>query len=124
MLLLDEATTALDATVEAEIVALVKSLAAKLGTALVFISHNLALLRRTCDRLYVMQDGCVVESGPSEDLFKAAQHPYTQMLFAAMVDITAPVSVREISGDCRPCGQSALKILQDGSRHCACSQRC
>lgn len=112
VLLLDEATTALDATVEAEIVALVKSLAAKLGTALVFISHNLALLRRTCDRLYVMQDGCVVESGPSEDLFKAAQHPYTQMLFAAMVDITAPVSVREISGDVVLAGNQLSKSFK------------
>ncbi len=98
VLLLDEPTTALDATVEAEIVALIKSLAAELGTALVFISHNLALLRRTCDRLYVMQDGRVVESGPSEDLFKAAQHPYTQALVAAMIDVTASVPAREVSG--------------------------
>lgn len=99
VLLLDEPTTALDATVEAEIVALIKSLAAEFGTALVFISHNLALLRQTCDRLYVMQDGRVVESGLSEDLFKAAQHPYTQALLAAMVDVTAPVPAREVSGD-------------------------
>ena len=99
VLLLDEPTTALDATVEAETVALIKNLAAELGTALVFISHNLALLRRACDRLYVMQNGRVVESGLSEDIFNAAQHPYTQALLAAMVDIMAPVPVRGVCGD-------------------------
>ena len=81
LLLLDEPTTALDVTVEAGIVELIADLSRKYGTALIYISHNLGLIREVCDRVTVMYSGEAVEEGSIEDVFKAPQHPYTHGLF-------------------------------------------
>lgn len=84
LLILDEPTTALDVTVEAAVVELVKDLGKKYGTSMLFISHNLGLVLETCDRLCVMYSGEAVEAGSIEDVFDKMQHPYTQALFRSI----------------------------------------
>lgn len=81
LLLLDEPTTALDVTVEAGIVELIKELAETTGTSMLFISHNLGLILETCDRITVMYSGEAVETGMVEEVFDRMRHPYTQGLF-------------------------------------------
>ncbi|MCA8870080.1 MAG: ABC transporter ATP-binding protein [Rhodobacteraceae bacterium] len=84
LLILDEPTTALDVTVEAAVVDLVKDLGKKYGTSMLFISHNLGLVLETCDRICVMYSGEAVERGSIDDVFNQMQHPYTQALFRSI----------------------------------------
>ncbi|HCH31761.1 MAG TPA: ABC transporter ATP-binding protein [Oceanospirillaceae bacterium] len=84
LLILDEPTTALDVTVEAGIVDLVKGLGEKYGTSMLFISHNLGLILETCDDICVMYSGEAVEVGPIENVFDRMRHPYTQALFRSI----------------------------------------
>ena len=77
LLVLDEPTTGLDATVEAEVLDLVAGLREQLGTSILFISHNLAVVRRICDRVGVLYAGRLVEEGPAETVFSDPRHPYT-----------------------------------------------
>ena len=81
VLLLDEPTTALDVTVEAGIVDLIREVAARFGTSMLYISHNLGLVFETCDRLTVMYSGEAVETGAIHDVFGKMRHPYTRGLF-------------------------------------------
>ena len=84
LLLLDEPTTALDVTVEAGIVELIKEIAGKFGTSMIYISHNLGLILATCDRITVMYSGEAVEVGSVTEVFEAMRHPYTRGLFASI----------------------------------------
>lgn len=84
LLLLDEPTTALDVTVEAGIVELVKGLGQQFGTSMIFVSHNLGLILETCDKITVMYSGEAVETGRIEDVFDRMRHPYTQGLFRSI----------------------------------------
>jgi len=84
LLILDEPTTALDVTVEAGIVDLVKGLGEKYGTSMLFISHNLGLILDTCDDICVMYSGEAVETGSIHDVFDRMRHPYTQALFRSI----------------------------------------
>jgi oligopeptide/dipeptide ABC transporter ATP-binding protein len=84
LLIADEPTTALDVTVQAQILALLKEIRAETGAAMLLITHDLAIVSRTCDRVYVMYAGRVVESAPVEQLFARPGHPYTQGLIAAI----------------------------------------
>ncbi|MCF2904065.1 ABC transporter ATP-binding protein [Octadecabacter sp. CECT 8868] len=84
LLILDEPTTALDVTVEAAVVELVKDLGKKYGTSMLFISHNLGLVLETCDRICVMYSGEAVERGTIAGVFDNMQHPYTQALFRSI----------------------------------------
>ena len=84
LLILDEPTTALDVTVEAAVVDLVKDLGRKYGTSMLFISHNLGLVLETCDRICVMYSGEAVERGSVADVFDRMRHPYTQALFRSI----------------------------------------
>jgi peptide/nickel transport system ATP-binding protein len=84
LLILDEPTTALDVTVEAGIVDLVKGLGREFGTSMLFISHNLGLVLETCDRICVMYSGEAVETGPITEVFDQMRHPYTQGLFRSI----------------------------------------
>ena len=84
LLILDEPTTALDVTVEAGIVDLVKELGREFGTSMLFISHNLGLVLETCDRICVMYSGEAVETGPIAEVFDEMRHPYTQGLFRSI----------------------------------------
>lgn len=81
LLLCDEATTALDVTTQAEIVGILTTLCVDLGTAVLFVTHDLDLAAATCDRICVMYAGQIVESGRAEDLFDDPHHPYTHALF-------------------------------------------
>ncbi|MDT8344804.1 MAG: ABC transporter ATP-binding protein, partial [Thermohalobaculum sp.] len=84
LLLLDEPTTALDVTVEAGIVDLIKDLAREMGTSMIFVSHNLGLILETCDRITVMYSGEAVEEGDIETVFNRMRHPYTQGLLRSI----------------------------------------
>ena len=86
LLIADEPTTALDVTTEAQVLALLRSLQAKLGMAVILISHNLGIIAQMCRRVYVMYAGCIVEEGPVEALFEAPAHPYTQGLLGSLPD--------------------------------------
>src|ERR1700722_4920846 len=77
LLILDEPTTALDATVEAEVLDLVAALRAELDTSLLFISHNLAVIAKMCDRVGVLYAGELIEEGQADQLFTDPRHPYT-----------------------------------------------
>ncbi|WP_020395691.1 ABC transporter ATP-binding protein [Thiolinea disciformis] len=84
LLLLDEPTTALDVTVEAGIVQLIKDISKQFGTSMIYISHNLGLILETCDRITVMYSGEAVESGSVQTVFNEMRHPYTRGLFASI----------------------------------------
>ena len=84
LLIADEPTTALDVTIQAEILGLINKLQKDTGTAVMFITHDMAVVAQMADRVVVMFRGEKVEEGPVEDIFKNPQHPYTQNLLAAV----------------------------------------
>ena len=84
LLIADEPTTALDVTIQAQIVELVKELQQKLGTAIIWISHNLALVAGMVDKVIVMYSGYIVEQAPVDDLYERPLHPYTLGLLHAI----------------------------------------
>ncbi len=84
LLLLDEPTTALDVTIQAQILELLKKLNKESGVSMLFISHNLNVVRRLCGRVAVMQRGVLVEEGETDTVFHHPRHPYTQRLIAAI----------------------------------------
>src|SRR5690606_2962376 len=79
----DEATTALDVMIQAQVLELLTGLVAERGISLLMISHDLSVLSSTCDRLAVMYAGRVVEVGPAREVFAAARHPYARALASA-----------------------------------------
>jgi microcin C transport system ATP-binding protein len=83
LLIADEPTTALDVTVQAQILALLAEIRARLGMSLLFITHDLGIVRRIADVVCVMNGGKIVEQGPVEQVFTAPKHPYTKALLAA-----------------------------------------
>ncbi|MBV8919231.1 ABC transporter ATP-binding protein [Bradyrhizobium sp.] len=83
LLIADEPTTALDVTVQAQILALLADIRARLGMSLLFITHDLGIVRRIADRVCVMNGGKIVEQGAVEQVFSAPKHPYTRELLAA-----------------------------------------
>jgi peptide/nickel transport system ATP-binding protein len=82
LLIADEATTALDVTIQAEIIELLRDLRDQRGLAVLFVSHDLAVIRELCDRVVVFYAGEVVESGPVQEIIERPRHPYTQALLA------------------------------------------
>ncbi len=101
LLIADEPTTALDVTIQAQILELLKELQARLGMALLLITHDLNLVRRMADRVCVMQKGDIVEQAPAAQLFASPQHPYTRMLLAS-----------EPKGEAPPLPEDAREILR------------
>jgi microcin C transport system ATP-binding protein len=98
LLIADEPTTALDVTVQAQILLLLKELQARMGMAILFITHDLGIVRRFADRVAVMSEGNIVETNTTAALFQSPQHPYTRKLLAAepkgdppVADAAAPV---------------------------------
>ena len=83
LLIADEPTTALDVTVQAQILSLLKELQSRLGMAILFITHDLGIVRKLANRVCVMNGGKIVERGPVERVFGAPEHPYTRALLAA-----------------------------------------
>ena len=84
ILIADEPTTALDVTIQAEILALIDRLKRETGTAVMFITHDMAVVAQIADRVVVMYRGKKVEEGPVEQIFADPQHPYTKALLAAV----------------------------------------
>jgi peptide/nickel transport system ATP-binding protein len=84
LLILDEPTTGLDATVEAEVLDLIGELRREFSTSILFISHNLAVVAKMCDRVGVLYAGMLVEEGPTQQLFDAPRHPYTVALLRCL----------------------------------------
>ncbi len=84
LLIADEPTTALDVTVQAQILELLKELNRELGTAIILISHNVAVISSLCTRVMVMYAGRVVESGPTRQVFEHPEHPYTWSLLRSV----------------------------------------
>ena len=84
LVIADEPTTALDVIMQAQVLDLLERLREELGLALILISHDLAVLAESCDRLAVMYAGRIVESGPAAQVFGAPQHPYTKKLLDSL----------------------------------------
>ncbi len=90
LLIADEPTTALDVTVQAQILEIMRDLGKELNTSIVLISHDMGVIASMCDRVQVMRHGEFVETGPADDIFYHPKHPYTQMLLEAMPRIDRP----------------------------------
>ncbi|MGH6620539.1 MAG: ABC transporter ATP-binding protein [Alphaproteobacteria bacterium] len=101
LLIADEPTTALDVTIQAQILKLLKELQQRFGMAVLFITHDLGIVRKVSDRLCVMQKGEIVEAGATRQIFAAPQHPYTRRLLEA-----------EPKGEKTPAAQDAPVVLQ------------
>jgi microcin C transport system ATP-binding protein len=92
LLIADEPTTALDVTIQAQILDLLAELKRDVGMSMLFITHDLTIVRKIADRVCVMKDGEIVEAGPTAEIFGNPQHPYTKMLLSAeSAGVPAPV---------------------------------
>ncbi|WP_165985180.1 ABC transporter ATP-binding protein [Streptomyces sp. YIM 98790] len=98
LVIADEATTALDVMIQAQVLRLLGDLVAEREIALVMISHDLSVLAETCERIAVMYAGRIVEHGPSREVFAAARHPYTGALSAAFPTVGDPAGRRNPRG--------------------------
>ena len=119
LLIADEPTTALDARIAAQILDLLDRLRRDRGLALLLISHDLAVIGGRCDRVMVMYAGKAVEQAPAQQLFAAAQHPYTVALMAAspgLAGVAPKTALRDIPGQLPPPGGGGLG--------CAFAERC
>jgi oligopeptide/dipeptide ABC transporter ATP-binding protein len=118
VLLADEPTTALDVTIQAQIMELLAKINREHGTAVVLISHNIGLVGQNCDRVLVMYGGRIVEDGATEALMNRPRHPYTRLLVAAVPDMerSRAIALASIAG--QPPDPGALPI------GCAFAARC
>ena len=117
LLIADEPTTALDVTIQAQILDLMRDLRDTTDTATLFITHDLGVVAEMCDRVVVMYAGQVVEEAPVDDLFNNTQHPYTLGLMASMPDASRKVErLQAIPGQVPPPGSVA--------RGCRFAERC
>ena len=142
LLIADEPTTALDVTIQTQIMDLMRQMNKKTNTAILLISHDLGVVSRLCSRVYIMYAGRIVESGPVDEILTNPLHPYTKGLVEAIPDITKrgkplkaiPGSVpglyaRSNTGcgfaeRCEYCTNKCQKevpsLVQDGGRAVAC----
>ncbi|MEV0488244.1 dipeptide/oligopeptide/nickel ABC transporter permease/ATP-binding protein [Streptomyces sp. NPDC050508] len=97
LLIADEPTTALDVTVQAEVLDLMRSLQRERNMGVILVTHDFGVVADICDRVTVMQTGTVVESAPVARLFAAPQHPYTRMLLSSTLEDTEPRSALDLS---------------------------
>ncbi|GIO35567.1 glutathione ABC transporter ATP-binding protein [Paenibacillus antibioticophila] len=107
LLIADEPTTSLDVTIQAQILDEMKKLQQELGTAIVLITHDLGVVAGFCDRVIVMKEGEIVESGTTAELFASPQHPYTRRLLDALPRLDAPKAARQ-GGRQQPEGEPPL----------------
>lgn len=117
LIIADEPTTALDVSVQAQIIALMKRLCREHGVAIMLITHDMGVIAETADRVAVMYAGRIAEIGPVRDVIKHAQHPYTQGLMGSIPTLTADVErLTQIPGS-----MPRLTAIPDG---CAFNPRC
>ena len=119
ILIADEPTTALDVTIQAQILRLMDELKSKLNTAIMLITHDLGVVAQTCDRVLVMYAGRVVESAPITQLFDAPRHPYTKALLNSI-----PKSGRREHGKRLPTIEGLVPSLFDLPPGCRFAKRC
>ena len=98
ILICDEPTTALDVTIQAQILELMKQLQKKLGMAIIMITHDLGVVADMCDNIVVMYAGKIVEKGTAEEIFFKPAHPYTRALLASMPDLETSEKLMSIPG--------------------------
>lgn len=94
LLIADEPTTALDVTVQAQVLDLLKQLQRELGTTIIMITHDLGVVANICDRIFVVYAGRIIESGPTKEIFLNPQHPYTQGLIRSTPRVDEGISDR------------------------------
>ena len=108
LLIADEPTTALDVTVQAQVLSLIQQMQREFKTGVLMITHDLGVVAEVCDRVLVMYAGQVVESGTVEQIFDSPKHPYTQGLLASLPQIQADTRQRLVSIPGQPPDLSAL----------------
>jgi oligopeptide/dipeptide ABC transporter ATP-binding protein len=118
LLIADEPTTALDVTIQAQIVVLLRDMAERLGSSVIFVTHDLGLVARFAHRVAVMYAGRIVECGPVRDIFRYPEHPYTRGLLASLPRIDGPRAERLWQIEGSPPDLSAL------GDSCAFAPRC
>ncbi|MCH9630691.1 MAG: Oligopeptide transport ATP-binding protein OppD [Chlamydiia bacterium] len=118
ILIADEPTTALDVTIQAQILALLKEIQAKTGTSILFITHDLSIVANFCDRVLVMYAGKIVEAAPVHELFKNPKHPYTKKLLRSIprIDLDHGAPLTPIEG--------SPPDLSRTMNHCSFFERC
>jgi oligopeptide/dipeptide ABC transporter ATP-binding protein len=116
LIIADEPTTALDATVQYQVLRLLADLQTALGTGLILISHDLAVVASLCSRVYVMYAAQVVETGSASDIYRAPAHPYTQGLLGSLLDPLEKKELKLVAG--------SLPDLSAPPRGCRFHPRC
>jgi oligopeptide/dipeptide ABC transporter ATP-binding protein len=119
LLLADEPTTALDVTTQAQILALLQTLRAERGMAMLLVSHDFGVIAQVCDRVAVMYGGHIVETAPIAEIYAAAQHPYTRALLESVPDLRSAGSVTR-----RPGIPGTPPELTDVPQGCVFAPRC
>ena len=118
LLIADEPTTALDVTIQAQIMELIRDMNRKMGTAVLLISHDLGVIRQMCSRVYIMYAGRVVESGETQEVLAHPLHPYTKGLIASIPSL-------EKRGQRLSSIPGTVPALEDRSEHgCPFYNRC
>ena len=118
LLIADEPTTALDVTIQAQIMELIRDMNKQMGTAVLLISHDLGVIRRMCSRVYIMYAGRVVESGTTQEVLAHPLHPYTKGLIASIPSL-------EKRGQRLSSIPGTVPALEDRSEHgCPFYNRC
>ena len=123
LLIADEPTTALDVTIQAQILDLLQRLQRERGMAMLFVTHNLGVVAEIADRVSVMYAGRVVESGPVGEVFAAPKHPYTAGLLAAMPHLGSAAALRR-AGKPLPTIAGNVPGIADRPKGCAFAPRC
>ncbi len=123
LLIADEPTTALDVTIQAQIVELLKELKDKLGMAIIFITHDLGVVSEICDKIIVMYAGKIVEEGTSRQIFYERKHPYTEGLLASVpkLDTDSSEKLKPIKGN--PPDMSCVKPGCAFAPRCGCAMQ-
>ena len=117
LLIADEPTTALDVTVQAQILEIMRDLKKELNTSVVLISHDMGVIASMCDRVLVMRHGEFVEQGAADNIFYRPQHPYTRMLLEAMPRIDQPERPGRVALTPLPPGSPILLGVEDIKVH-------
>ena len=123
LLVCDEAVSSLDVSIQAQIIELLREIKRSHGTGIVFVSHNLAVVRRLCERVLVMYLGRAVETGPTDAVFRRPHHPYTRLLLDS-VPLLDPARERARHGHAAEAPANAGASAVDRPSGCVFHPRC